>query len=66
LKIVLHGERLKGSWALVQMRRHDRGRAQWLLIKHRDGFARPGSDVVAEYPTSVATERTMEDITAAG
>jgi bifunctional non-homologous end joining protein LigD len=65
LKIVLHGERLRGSWALVRMRRHEGGRAQWLLIKHRDRFAAPGSDVVAEYQTSVATGRTMEDISRA-
>jgi bifunctional non-homologous end joining protein LigD len=60
LKIALHGERLQGSWALVRMRRP--GRPQWLLIKHRDEFAEPGSDVAAEWTTSVATGRTMEEI----
>ena len=66
LKIVLHGKRLQGSWALVRMRRRpaDRGRAQWLLIKHRDRFAAPSSDVVAKYQTSVVTGRTMEEIAA--
>jgi bifunctional non-homologous end joining protein LigD len=64
LKVVLHGERLRGSWALVRMRRGKAGRAEWLLIKHRDGFAEPDSDVVARYPTSVATGRTMEEIAA--
>ncbi len=34
IKIVLHGKKLKGSWALVQM--HGRGENQWLLIKHKD------------------------------
>jgi bifunctional non-homologous end joining protein LigD len=60
-KFSLHGERLRGSWALVRMRR-EAGRAQWLLIKHRDEYAEPGSDVVAEYQTSSATRRTMEEI----
>jgi len=68
LKIVLHGARLEGSWALIRMRGRDRDRdrdrAQWLLIKHRDQFARPGSDVVLEHQTSVATGRTMEEIAA--
>ncbi len=42
--------------------RVERGKAQWLLIKHRDEFAQPGSDVVAEYDTSVVTGRTMDEI----
>jgi bifunctional non-homologous end joining protein LigD len=61
-KIVLQGKRLRGSWVLVRTRRDPKGRAQWLLIKHRDEFAVPASDVTAEYQTSVATGRTMEEI----
>jgi bifunctional non-homologous end joining protein LigD len=63
-KFVLRGKRLRGSWVLVRMRRGDSRRAQWLLIKHRDEFATPGSDVVGEDDTSVATGRTMEEIAA--
>jgi bifunctional non-homologous end joining protein LigD len=63
-KFVLAGKRLKGSWVLVRTRRGDPRRAQWLLIKHRDDHAEPGSDVVAEHMTSVATGRTMEEIAA--
>jgi bifunctional non-homologous end joining protein LigD len=61
-KFVLQGKRLKGSWVLVRTRRGEPKRAQWLLIKHRDEFARPGSDVVAENLTSAVTGRTMEEI----
>jgi bifunctional non-homologous end joining protein LigD len=61
-KFVLNGKRLKGSWALVRMRRNQPGKPQWLLIKHRDEHAVPGSDVAAEYVTSVDTGRTMEEI----
>ena len=61
-KFILQGKRLKGSWVLVRTRRDPRGRAQWLLIKHKDEYASPGSDVTAEYQTSVATRRTMEEI----
>lgn len=63
-KFVLRGKRLRGSWVLVRMRRGDPHRPQWLLIKHRDEFAVPDSDVVEEYDTSVATGRTMEEIAA--
>jgi bifunctional non-homologous end joining protein LigD len=63
-KFVLNGKRLKGSWALVRMRRDRPGKPQWLLIKHRDEYAVPGSDVAAENMTSVATGRTMDDIAA--
>lgn len=65
-KFVLNGKRLKGSWVLVRTRRGDPQRAQWLLIKHRDEFAVPGADVVAECQTSVATGRSMEQIAVAG
>jgi bifunctional non-homologous end joining protein LigD len=60
LKFVLHGERLRGGWVLVRMKRP--GRPQWLLIKHRDELATKSRDVVEEETTSVATGRTMEEI----
>src|SRR5205085_3556778 len=63
LKIVLHGKRLEGGWVLVRMRREG-GRAQWLLLKHRDEYADPDYDVVDEAVTSVASGRTMDEITA--
>jgi bifunctional non-homologous end joining protein LigD len=63
LDVVLSGERLHGAWALVRTR--GRGaKPQWLLIKRSDAHAAPGSDVVAEVTTSVATGRTMEEIAA--
>ena len=61
-KFVLQGKRLRGSWVLVRTRRGSPNRAQWLLIKHRDDEAAPGSDVTSEYDTSVATGRTMDEI----
>ena len=61
-KFVLNGKRLKGSWVLVRMRRGQPGKPQWLLIKHRDEHAVAGSDVTAEYDTSVTTGRTMDEI----
>jgi DNA ligase D-like protein (predicted 3'-phosphoesterase) len=57
---VLHGEKLHGGFALQRTRRGEK--AQWLLIKRRDEEARPGSDIVAERPESVASGRTLEDV----
>ena len=62
IDFTFHGERVNGSFALVRTSRGERGKPQWLLIKHRDEYAVPGSDVVAENMTSVTTGRTMEEI----
>jgi bifunctional non-homologous end joining protein LigD len=64
LKFILHGKRLEGAWVLVRMRRGEEGRAQWLLIKHRDETADANYDVTAEVTTSVASGRTMDEIAA--
>ncbi len=61
LAFTFHGQRLHGSFALVRTRGTG-SKPQWLLIKHRDQHADPGSDIVAEYTTSVATGRTMDEI----
>ena len=42
LKFSLHGKRLGGGWALIRLRR-DNGK-NWLLVKEKDEWARPGSD----------------------
>jgi DNA ligase D-like protein (predicted 3'-phosphoesterase) len=57
---VLHGEKLRGGFALQRTRRG--AGAQWLLIKRRDDEARPGSDVVAERPESVVSGRTLAQL----
>jgi DNA ligase D-like protein (predicted 3'-phosphoesterase) len=59
---VLHGEKLRGGFALQRTRRGEK--SQWLLIKRRDEQARPGSDVVAEQPRSVISGETLEELLA--
>jgi DNA ligase D-like protein (predicted 3'-phosphoesterase) len=55
---VLHGEKLRGGFALQRTRPGEK--PQWLLIKRRDDQARPGSDVVAERPQSVIGGGTLD------
>jgi bifunctional non-homologous end joining protein LigD len=67
LKFTTAGEKLRGSWVLVRMK-HDRlggKRHNWLLIKHRDEFAREGdSKPLLDDDRSVASGRMMEQIAA--
>ena len=67
LKFALHGEKLRGGWTLVRLRgRHPRdadGRS-WLLIKERDEFARPASelDITEARPESVVSGRDLAHV----
>jgi bifunctional non-homologous end joining protein LigD len=60
LKFRLHGEKLKGDFALVHMKTRGKGN-DWLLIKKRDEFAAPGWDVES-HACSVLSGRTQEEI----
>ncbi len=57
---VLHGEKLRGGFALQRIRSGEK--PQWLLIKRRDEQARPGTDVVAAMPRSVLGGETLEEL----
>jgi bifunctional non-homologous end joining protein LigD len=60
LKIRLHGEKLKGDFALVHMKGRGKGN-DWLLIKKRDGHDVAGWDV-EDHAWSVLSGRTQEEI----
>ncbi|WP_372786657.1 DNA ligase D [Phenylobacterium sp.] len=65
LKIVMDGDRLKGGFVLVRMKRRPKERHDnWLLIKHHDGYAveSDGMALAEDTKTSVASGRTMEQI----
>ena len=65
LKFTLDGDKLHGSWVLVRMRwdRDGGKRTNWLLIKHRDEYAREGeaNDILDE-DRSVASGRSLKQI----
>jgi DNA ligase D-like protein (predicted 3'-phosphoesterase) len=61
---VLHGEKLRGGFALQRTRPGEK--PQWLLIKRRDDEAQPGSDVVAEHPESVMSGVTLDELMGGG
>ncbi|GGZ34904.1 DNA ligase D [Asticcacaulis endophyticus] len=70
LKFRLHGQRLTGDWALVRMkpRPQDKGRSNWLLIKHRDEVSTTddAESWLETLATSIVSGRSMDDIAAAG
>ena len=65
LDFTLEGEKLHGGWILTRMRqREGEKRTNWLLIKHRDAFAREGKkNRVLDEDRSVASGRSMDEIT---
>ena len=60
LKFALHGEKLRGSFVLVRLKRSAK-QNEWLLIKHRDSWSDPKWNA-EEHTESVVTGRTLEDI----
>lgn len=67
LKFTLDGERMKGSWVLVEIKNDRTGgkRKNWLLIKHRDEHAGDTPEsLVDENTTSIASGRGMDEIAA--
>src|SRR5262249_31361247 len=67
LKFALLGEKLQGEWVLVRMKNDRMGgnRTNWLLIKHRDQYAKEGDDEgVLANSRSVASGRSLDEIAA--
>jgi bifunctional non-homologous end joining protein LigD len=64
LKFELHGEKLKGKWALVRIKGDDP--KAWLLVKDKDEHARSSEelDIVAARPESVLSGRGLAEVAA--
>ncbi|MDQ3871757.1 MAG: ATP-dependent DNA ligase, partial [Chloroflexota bacterium] len=65
LKLVLHGEKLRGRFTLVRTNWREAGddKENWLLIHKRDEYADPDWDAEAR-PRSVMTGRTNDEVKA--
>jgi bifunctional non-homologous end joining protein LigD len=61
LKFRLDGEKLRGSFVLVRIRKKEEQKNEWLLIKHRDEAADSNWDA-EQHAESVVTGRTLQDI----
>jgi DNA ligase D-like protein (predicted 3'-phosphoesterase) len=59
-KVWLEGEKLTGGWTL--QRTHRGPKAQWLLIKRRDGGADARRNPQSTQPESVLSGRTLEQV----
>ena len=65
LHMILHGERMKGDWLLIRLKKKPgEKRENWLLRKLDDEYAEPGDPLVQRGLTSVLTGRTMAEIAA--
>ena len=65
LHFTLEGERMKGEWMLIRLKRKPgEKRENWLLRKVTDKFAQEGEVLVDQALTSVATGRSMAEIAA--
>jgi bifunctional non-homologous end joining protein LigD len=65
LQFTLRGEKLKGGWTLARTNSaRNAPRPIWTLCKQADSFAESRADkcVLEEWPNSVRTGRTMEEI----
>src|SRR5229473_287736 len=60
IKFSLNGEKLRGSFVLVKLKRSEKGN-EWLMIKHKDA-AEDSSWNIDEHDGSALTGRTIEEI----
>jgi len=60
VEVRLHGRKLKGDWALIEMK--GRGENNWLLVKMKDEFADRSRDITEAEPDSALTGRSLEEI----
>ncbi len=60
LSVQLNGQKLRGGWTLIRL--PDQQHETWLLIKKADAYADPSYDPVAQFPESVLSGRTLDEI----
>ena len=60
MRVVLEGEKLRGTWSLTRFRGED----QWLLVKTKDDSADARRNLVKSQPRSVKSGRTIDEVKA--
>jgi bifunctional non-homologous end joining protein LigD len=61
IEVRLDGEKLHGEYALVRTK-FQGDQKNWLMVKMKDSFADPELDIVAEFPNSIKSGKTIEQI----
>ena len=63
LHFILDGERMRGEWLLIRLKRRVKEKSEnWLLRKLQDDFAETGDALIERALTSVETGRSMAEI----
>jgi bifunctional non-homologous end joining protein LigD len=63
LNFELEGQKLRGGWHLVRLKRREKEkRDNWLLIKADDAFAKADGDILEAAPKSVKSGLTIKEI----
>lgn len=58
VKIMLKGERLKGAWAIIKLKKEE---GNWLIIKEKDSYAKAVAGI-SKFTKSVKTGRSVKEI----
>jgi bifunctional non-homologous end joining protein LigD len=58
----MNGKKMFGEWALVRIKGRTGKGNEWLLLKHRDGYANDKIDVTEVAPRSVISNRTIDEV----
>jgi bifunctional non-homologous end joining protein LigD len=62
LAFKLYGRKMFGEWALVKIHGRSPKGNEWLLLKHRDGFANDKIDITEVAPLSVVSNKDVEEM----
>lgn len=62
LAFQLYGKKMFGEWALVKIKGRSSKGNEWLLLKHRDGYASSKVDVTEVAPRSVVSNLLVEEV----
>src|SRR5437868_5636757 len=62
LAFKMYGKKMFGEWALVKIKGRSPKGNEWLLLKHRDGYANDKVDVTEFAPRSIISNKLVDEI----